>query len=456
MSAGRHEVVDPTTEQILGTVDLAGPSEIDVAVGGARHALEAGPWSRATAAERGAVMLRFADALDSRSAVTSELVTRENGMPIGLSEAVNGHVPGILLRTYADIAAQTRFEERRGDTLVCREPVGVVAAVAPWNFPQALAMIKVAPALAAGCSVVLKPAPETSLDAEVIAEAGAEAGLPPGVLTVLPADREAGAYLVGHPGIDKVAFTGSTAAGRSIGQTCGRLIRRLTLELGGKSAAIVLPDADLDTFAASLGNTAFQNNGQACISQSRILAPRSRYTEVIEAVAAYARGLVVGDPLDRSVTCGPMATAEHRDRVRAHIDSARASSARLVVGGGQPAGPGFFVEPTVFADVDNNDPLARDEVFGPVLAVIPYDSEDHAIALANDNPYGLAGSVWTADAERGLAVARRIRTGTIGVNRYNLDLGAPFGGMKDSGLGREGGTEGLAAYLEYKSIYLDV
>jgi aldehyde dehydrogenase (NAD+) len=316
-------------------------------------------------------------------------------------------------------------------------------------------MFKIAPALAAGCTIVLKPSPETALDSYIFGDAANEAGLPPGVLNIVLAGREAGASLVSHPNVDKVAFTGSTAAGRIIGAECGRLIRRCTLELGGKSAAIFLDDGDIATLLAGLGNASFMNNSQTCTTQSRILAPRSRYDEVVEAVASFASGLTVGNPLDPATTCGPMASETHLQRVLGYIEVGRNSSARLITGGGRPADQdrGWFVEPTVFADVDNNDQLAREEVFGPVMAVIPYDGDDEAVRIANDSNYGLGGSVWSADEERGLNVARRVRTGTVGVNYYDIDLGAPFGGMKDSGIGRELGPEALNNYLEYKSIY---
>jgi acyl-CoA reductase-like NAD-dependent aldehyde dehydrogenase len=313
-----------------------------------------------------------------------------------------------------------------------------------------------APALACGNTVVLKPAEQTPLSALYLAELLEQAGLPAGVANIVTGQGEtAGAPLAAHPGVDKIAFTGSTAAGRAIGAECGRLIRRCTLELGGKSAAIVLDDAHIDTFTAGLRTAAFMNNSQTCTTQSRILAPRSRYDEVVDAVATAARELVVGNPLDPAVTCGPMASEQHLSRVMSYIDIARNSDARLVCGGGRPAGQdrGWFVEPTVFADVKNSDQLAREEVFGPVLAVIPYDGDDEAIAIANDSNYGLSGSVWTGDEQRGIEVSRRVRTGTIGVNYYNLDLGSPFGGMKDSGIGRELGPEALNNYLEYQSIY---
>ncbi|SDN76426.1 betaine-aldehyde dehydrogenase [Klenkia soli] len=455
-----HTAIEAHTEEAFGVASLGTEADMDAAVRAARRALDEGPWGRTTAAERADVMDRFAAALSARADATSTLVTRENGMPITLSNAFNGAAPAGLLQMYAQIARQTEFESVRpsmsGATIVRREPVGVVAAITPWNYPQVLAMMKIAPALAAGCTIVLKPSPETALDTYVFADAAQEAGLPPGVLNIVLAGREAGAALVRHPLVDKVAFTGSTAAGRAIGAECGGLIRRMTLELGGKSAAIVLDDADMDTFLANLDGASFMNNGQTCTTQSRILAPRSRYAEVTDALADYCRNLVVGNPLEESTTLGPMASETHLKRVQGYIDIGKASGARLITGGGRPAGldRGWFVEPTVFADVDNDDQLAREEVFGPVYAVMPYDSEEDAIRIANDSEYGLGGSVFTADEGRGIEVARRIRTGTIGVNYYQLDLGAPFGGMKNSGVGRELGPEALNAYLEYKSVFV--
>jgi aldehyde dehydrogenase (NAD+) len=454
-----YQVLEAATGDVLGSAALGSAADIDAAVSAARDALDKGPWGRTTPAERAAILRRFADALERRATETSTLVSQENGMPIALSTGFNGAAPAGLLQMYAAIVEDFTFEETRpsasGSTIVRREPVGVVGAITPWNYPQALAMIKIAPALAAGCTVVLKHSPETALDSYAFADAALEAGIPPGVLNIVLGDRETGAALVSHPGVDKIAFTGSTAAGRIIGAECGRLIRRVTLELGGKSASIFLEDGDIDTFTAGLGAASFMNNSQTCFTHSRILAPRTRYAEVVDAVADYARSMTIGNPLDPEVTCGPMATEQHRARVMGHITAARSTSARLVAGGNEPAGQsrGWFVEPTVFADVDNSDRLAREEVFGPVLAVIAYDGEDDAVAIANDSNYGLSGAVWTSDEARGLDIARRVRTGTIGVNYYNLDLGAPFGGMKDSGIGRELGPEGLSNYLEYKSIY---
>jgi aldehyde dehydrogenase (NAD+) len=454
-----HRALEAATGEPLGTAALGTDADIDAAVKAARRALDHGPWGRTTAAERADVMDRFAGALAARAEGTSKLVSQENGMPIGLSSAFNGAAPAGLLQMYAQLIRNLPLEEVRasmsGSTIVRREPVGVVGAIAPWNYPQVLAMMKIAPALAAGCTIVLKPSPETALDSYILGDAAIEAGIPAGVLNIVLAGREAGASLVSHPLVDKIAFTGSTATGRIIGAECGRLIRRVTLELGGKSAAIFLDDGDIDTFLAGLGMASFMNNSQTCTTQSRILAPRSRYDEVVDAVASFASGLNVGNPLDPAVTCGPMASEQHLNRVLGYIEVGKDSNARMVTGGGRPANQdrGWFVEPTVFADVDNNDRLAREEVFGPVMAVIPFDSDDDAIAIANDSNYGLGGSVWTADEQRGIDVSRRVRTGTIGVNYYNLDLGAPFGGMKDSGIGRELGPEALNSYLEYKSIY---
>ncbi|GAA1847843.1 aldehyde dehydrogenase [Pseudonocardia ailaonensis] len=455
-----HRAVEAATGELLGTASLGTDADIDAAVRAARHALDEGPWGRTTPAERAGYMRRFAAALSARAEGTSTLVSRENGMPITLSTAFNGAAPAGLLHMFADIAENLVFEEARpspqGASIVRREPVGVVGAITPWNYPQVLAMFKIAPALAAGCTIVLKPSPETALDSYIFGDAATEAGLPPGVLNIVLAGREAGQSLVTHPLVDKIAFTGSTAAGRIIGAECGRLIRRCTLELGGKSAAIFCDDGDVDTLLRGLGTASFMNNAQTCTTQSRILVARSRYDEVVDAVAQYCRDQVVGNPLDTSTTIGPMASSTHLDRVLGYIDVGRSSSARLVTGGGRPAGQdrGWFVEPTVFADVDNNDRLAREEVFGPVMAMIPFDGDDDAVRIANDSNYGLGGSVWSVDEDRATDIARRVRTGTIGVNRYDIDLGAPFGGMKDSGIGRELGPEGINNYLEYKSMYV--
>ncbi|MFD9664950.1 aldehyde dehydrogenase [Rhodococcus sp. NPDC059968] len=453
------EVIEAATEETIGRAPLGNRRDIGRAVDSARNALDRGPWGRMSATERASLMLDFADELEARADDTATLVSRENGMPITLSRVANGSGPAATLRMYANLVADAETEDvrasLRGSTIVRREPVGVVGAITPWNSPQTLAVMKIAPALAMGCTIVLKPSPETALDAFAFGEAASAAGIPGGVLNIVPGDRDAGAALVSHPAVDKIAFTGSTAAGRAIGAECGRLIRPCTLELGGKSASIVLDDADLNVFAAGLPDSSFRNNGQICALQSRILAPRSRYDEIVDVVADHARNLVLGNPLDPKVTCGPMVSAVHRSRVLAHIDGARSGGAVLVTGGGRPVDQarGWFVEPTVFSGVSNSDPIAREEVFGPVIVVIPYDGDDDAVRIANDSSYGLGGSVWTQDETRGLEIARRVRTGSFGINYYTLDPGAPFGGMKDSGLGREFGPEALEAYTEYKSIY---
>lgn len=458
-STDSAEVIEAATEELIGWAPLGNHRDIGRAVESARHALDDGAWGRMGATERASLLLGFADELEARADDTATLVSRENGMPITLSRVANGSAPAATLRMYANLVADAEIEDvrasQRGSTIVRREPVGVVGAITPWNSPQTLAVMKIAPALAMGCTVVLKPSPETSLDAFVFGEAASAAGIPDGVLNIVPGDRDAGAALVSHPSVDKIAFTGSTLAGRAIGAECGRLIRPCTLELGGKSASIVLDDADLDVFVAGLPDSSFRNNGQICALQSRILAPRSRYDEIVDAVADHARNLVIGNPLDPTVNCGPMVSAVHRSRVLAHIDGARSGGAVLVTGGGRPVDQerGWFVEPTVFAGVSNSDPIAREEVFGPVIVVIPYDGDDDAVRIANDSNYGLGGSVWTQDETRGLEIARRVRTGSFGINYYTLDPGAPFGGMKDSGLGRELGPEALEAYTEYKSIY---
>ncbi|MEU4311042.1 aldehyde dehydrogenase [Nocardia sp. NPDC024068] len=452
------EVIEAATEKVLGTSALAEQADIDAAVAAARRALPA--WRSLSPAERGAHLDAFAAALKARAKQTAALTSRENGMPISLSIAVNGYAPGLMFGYYADAVRDTVRDDVRpsafgGRTVVRRDPVGVVAAITPWNYPQSLAAMKLAPALAAGCTVVLKPAPETALDAFVFAEVALEAGIPPGVLNIVPGGREAGSYLVGHPDIDKVAFTGSTPAGQAIGEVCGRLLRPVTLELGGKSAALVAPDADLDVFAANLLEVALVNNGQTCHASTRILAPRSRYAEVVEAVTETVRKLRIGDPLDRQTQIGPLVSAAQRDRVVGYIDSGRWDGYRITTGGGIPADrpTGWYVEPTVFEGVHNAARIAQDEIFGPVLTITPYDGEEDAIEIANDSRYGLGGTVWTTDEERGLAIADRIHSGTVGVNHYQLDLDAPFGGVKASGLGRELGPEGLTPYYTTKSVY---
>jgi aldehyde dehydrogenase (NAD+) len=460
VAGGLCEVIEASTGEAFAVTPSAGPADIDCAVEAARQALS-GPWGQMGQEERATLLERFADELQARKTDTSILVSRENGMPISLSIPVNGYGPAFMVRYYARLLRGLELEEVRpsnagGRTIVRKVPVGVVAAITPWNYPQPLAAMKIAPALAAGCTVVLKPPLETALDAFVFAEAAEAVGLPSGVLNIVPGGREAGAHLVEHPVVDKVAFTGSTAAGRVIGAASGKLLRPVTLELGGKSASIVLEDADLEVFTSKLLDVSLPNNGQTCHAGTRILAPRSRYAEVVDAITDTVRALTVGDPLDRATDVGPLVSKSQQEHVLGYIDVGKAGKARLTTGGGRPAGleAGWYVEPTVFADVENSDRIAREEIFGPVLAVIAYGDVDDAVAIANDSDYGLGGTVWTSDEERGIEVAGRVETGTVGVNHYDLDVAAPFGGFKDSGIGRELGPEGLSPYLVTKAIYL--
>ena len=455
------EVRNPATGARVGSAALASTADIDAAVEAARASFDSGVWADAPPEERSAVLHRAADLLEARAPELARLITSELGCPIWFSE--RAHVPNPLrnLRYYADLAKDFDYDERRGDgtntSLVTQVPVGVVAAVTPWNGPLSTPTLKVAPALAAGCSVILKPPPETPLSAYNLADALSEAGLPEGVLNIVPADREEGAHLVNHPGVDKVAFTGSSAAGKKIMAACAARVARVTLELGGKSAAIILDDADVDKVVPALLPMAFMVNGQACIAQTRLLVPRSRRDEFIDAFAQAIAAQRVGDPLDPATMIGPMVSRRQQERVEGYIAAGRAEGARVVVGGERPHLPpelagGHFVAPTLLADVHNSMRVAQEEIFGPVLAVIDYDGDDEAVAIANDSVYGLSGSVWGNDEERALAVARRMRTGMVSLNGRPQAFGSPFGGFKESGIGREMGPEGFRAYLETMSI----
>lgn len=459
-SAKRFDLYGAGTGELLGSVPEAVEADVDRAVAAARKAFDHTDWSTRPSAERAAIMLCFAEELQKRTAALTSAVSQQNGMPLSLSELLEGGFAAGIISFYASLAGAPAQEDKRPsqmgkETLVERSALGVVAAIVPWNFPVALAMSKIGPAMAAGCTVVVKPSPGTVLDSYVVAEAAHAAGVPPGVLNWVAADRAVGAYLVSHPGVDKVAFTGSTNAGRLIARTCGELLRPVTLELGGKSAAIILEDADLDTVVQGLPMASLLNNGQACYNGTRILAPASRYAQVVDAVAALARSFKVGDPMDRATTMGPMASSAPRDRVEGYIAKGK-SEGRLVTGGGRPAGlsQGWFVEPTVFADVSNSAAIAQEEIFGPVLSIISYKDEADAVRIANDSGFGLGGSVWSTDGDRALALARQVNTGTIGINGYMPSLGAPFGGVKASGIGREFAPETIQSYQQQKSIYV--
>jgi aldehyde dehydrogenase (NAD+) len=454
------DVISPHTEEVIARVPEGGEADMDRAVAAARDAFDHGPWPRMTAAERADVMTAILGYLQERAAELAIIITNEMGCPISFSQTGQTMAATMLLDYYIGLAREYPFEEVRagllGPVLVRREPVGVAGCIIPWNVPLFTTMLKLAPALAAGATVVIKPAPETPLDAIVLADAIRAAGVPAGVVNIVPAGREVGEYLVRHPGVDKIAFTGSTAAGRRVGAICGEQLKRVTLELGGKSAAIILDDADISSTISGLLPAAIMNSGQACVAQTRILASRTRYPEVVEALVAAVRAMQVGDPIDPATMCGPMAAARQRDRVEGYIRIGRDEGARIACGGGRPAGfkKGWYVEPTVFVDVDNNMRIAQEEIFGPVLAVIPYNDTEEAVRIANQSAYGLSGTVWSADVGRGLAIARRIRTGIYTVNGMAMDFSSPFGGFKASGIGRELGPEGLAAYLEPKQINL--
>jgi aldehyde dehydrogenase (NAD+) len=458
--SGTLEVHSPATQELVGSVPESTKADMDRAVAAAREAFDIGPWPRLTPAERADYMGKLSGAITARMDEFATLITNENGAPFTFSQMGQVFAATAVLDYYTNLARDFAFEEVRsgmmGSVIVRREPVGVAAGIIPWNVPLFIVMLKLGPVLASGSTTVVKPAPETPLDALLMSEIIEEIGLPAGVVNVVPAGREVGEHLVRHPDIDKVAFTGSTVAGRKIGAICGEQLKRCTLELGGKSAAIIADDADLSTALPTLMPFALMNNGQACVAQTRILAPRSRYDEVKDALAEAVSNFKVGDPLDPTTECGPLTAERQRDRVEGYIAKGKEEGATVVVGGGRPSGfdRGWYVEPTLFADVDNSMVIAQEEIFGPVLSLIPYDTDDDAVAIANDSSYGLSGSVYTSDIDRGIDIAKRVRTGTYAVNNIGMDFGSPFGGFKSSGVGRELGPEGLEAYLEDKSILL--
>ena len=460
-STATIQVVSPHTEEVVATVPEATYADVDAAVAAARQAFDHGPWPRMSPQERIAVVEAFSMLYAGKLTEMAEVISLEMGSPTSFSQLAQAPAPWMQIESFLAIAREFPWEARRpgslgSDVVVRHEPVGVVAAIPPWNVPQFTVMSKVVPALLAGCTVVVKPAPESPLDCYLMAELLHEAGVPAGVVNIVAGGREVGQHLVAHPGVDKVAFTGSTAAGRAIGAVCGEQLKLVSLELGGKSAAIVLEDADLAATVEGLKFLSVMNSGQACVAQTRVLAPRSRYDEVVDALAAGIGGMTVGDPMDPATEIGPMVAQRQQERVQKYIALGQEEGARLVAGGvGMPDGldRGWYVRPTVFADVDNRMRIAQEEIFGPVVSVIAYDGVEDAVRIANESEYGLAGTVWTSDVESGLEVARGVRTGTYGINTYTMDFAAPFGGFKASGLGREFGPEGLAQYTETKSIY---
>jgi acyl-CoA reductase-like NAD-dependent aldehyde dehydrogenase len=456
----RIEVVSPHSAQRIGSTPAAGPADVDRAVALAREAFDTSEWPHLTPGARAGAVRRLLAAYAARTGEMTEVVIAEMGSPRWFAELAQGPGGAAMLGTFLDAAESFDWEVpghgHNAGAIVRREPVGVVGAITPWNVPQLVIMPKLAPALLAGCTIVIKAAPESPLDALLLAEIVAEAELPPGVVSILVGGRQAGEHLVRHRDVDKIAFTGSSAVGARIAGLCGERLARCSLELGGKSAALVLDDADLERTAAGLQFASLLNNGQACVAQTRILTSRRRYAETVDALAAMMQGLVVGDPSDPDTDIGPLVAERQQERVVHYVSAAAAAGARTVVGGpDRPAGvaPGWYVSPTLLADVDNAMTVAREEIFGPVLCVIPYEDEDDAVRIANDSPFGLAGSVWTKDKAHGRELAERLRTGMVGINGFAPDLWSPFGGYKASGIGREYGPVGLDAYLEYKSIY---
>ncbi|MGW4323449.1 aldehyde dehydrogenase [Streptomyces sp. NPDC004684] len=454
------DVVSPFTEKVVARVPAGSRADVDRAVAAAREAFDHGPWPGLGLGERMAVLRRFAAVLADRHEEMAEIISYEMGCPISLSRTMQTTGARLLLDSFLELAPRYEWSTVRrsntGNALVTREPVGVVAAVVPWNAPLLVTVLKLVPALLAGCTVVLKPSPEATLDTYLFADMLKDTGLPAGVVNVVPADREVSEYLVTHRGVDKVSFTGSTAAGRRIAALCGQDLRRVTLELGGKSAALVLDDADLDVVLPTVQALSLRNTGQACSNKTRIVVARSRQAELLDRLREMVGSLVVGDPADPATQVGPVVSAAQRERVEGYLEVGRQEGAKVLVGGGRPAGldRGWFVEPTVFTDVRPDMRIAQEEIFGPVLSVLAFDDEDEAVAIANDSDYGLNGSVFTADPEHALAVARRIRTGTVELNGCGVGFHAPIGGFKCSGIGREAGLEGFDAYVELKSYGL--
>jgi acyl-CoA reductase-like NAD-dependent aldehyde dehydrogenase len=437
----------------------ASPADVDAAVAAAREAFDNGPWPRMSAEERGDGLIRVAELLRARLPEIAQAWTSQVGAPISFTRYVAGQSPdlfeyyGTLIKSYPTIDERKRDN---GDRVrVVKEPVGVVAAITPWNAPLVLLCYKVSAALAAGCTVVAKPSPETPLDAYILAECIEAAGLPSGIFNVIPAGRETGDYLIRHPGVDKISFTGSTAAGRHIGAVAAERLTRASFELGGKSAAVILEDADVGNVLPSLVPYSMPITGQVCFSLTRVLVPESRKQEFLDAYVGAVQGIKIGDPQDEATQMGPLTMARQLKRVEGYIGKGREEGARLVTGGGRPRGftRGYFVEPTVFADVDSRMTIAQEEIFGPVVSFIGYRDEDDAVVKANDTMYGLHGAVYTADEEHGYDMARRMRSGSVTVNGMIVDPKMPFGGFKQSGIGREGGIEGLDLYFELKTIY---
>lgn len=453
---GSIEVVNSTTEEVMGSVPAGNGEDVERAVAAARAALEA--WSATSLEERTKVLTRIQEGLAARMAEIGELIAKELGMPLALANLIQAGLPIADFATTAAAAAQIPFEERIGNSLVVREPVGVVGAITPWNYPLHQIAAKVAPALAAGCTVVLKPSEVTPLNTFILAEVIDEAGLPAGVFNLVTGTgAEVGEALAEHPQVDMISFTGSTRAGKRVAELASRTVKRVALELGGKSANIILDDADLAKAVNAGVSDCYLNSGQTCVALTRMLVPRDRLAEVEDLAVKAAESFTPGDPLQEGTRLGPLVSAAQRERVRSYIRKGIEEGAKLLAGGAEPPQGlerGFFVRPTVFSEVRNDMTIAQEEIFGPVLSIIAYDDEDDAVRIANDSPYGLSGAVWSSDPDRALKVAKKLRTGQVAVNGGGFNVAAPFGGYKQSGYGREYGKYGIEEFLEIKSLQL--
>jgi aldehyde dehydrogenase (NAD+) len=454
-------LIDPSTEEELRGFVLGGEADASAAIAAARHAFDTGPWAHLDVRERSALVARLADALESRHAELEEAWTRQVGaLPMMRGRAItNGIGP---LRLAAELGAELSFEKKAqsamGDAMIMLEPVGVVSAIAAWNGPLLQMANKVGPALVAGCTVIMKPSEQTPIEALLIAECADAIGIPPGVLNLVTLGRDASNCLVSDTRVDKVSFTGSTAVGRHIARTCGDRIARYSLELGGKSAAIVLDDADISLVGKTMARTITALSGQLCSMLSRVIVSADRHDRLAEAIAAEMAKVRVGSAYDPATEMGPVASRRQLERIEDYIKKGRAEGARLASGGARPAAinKGFYLEPTLFADVAPEATIAQEEIFGPVLSLIRARNDEDAVRIANQSAYGLHGSVFTPDKERARAIARRVRTGTFAQNGMKLDFALPFGGVKQSGVGREGGKAALEPYLESKTVLLDL
>jgi acyl-CoA reductase-like NAD-dependent aldehyde dehydrogenase len=448
------DVQSASTEEVIGRVPRGTVEDVEAAVRAARAAFDGG-WAQTSPAERAEWLRTLAGALESRVPDIATTISQEVGMPITMSTIVQAQLPVTVTRGFAQLAEEAHLQEEIGNSLVVREPFGVAGLITPWNYPLHQIMAKVAPAMAAGCTMVLKPSEIAPLNSYLLAEAAVEIGLPAGVLNIVHGDGPTvGEALAQHPGVDMISFTGSVRAGQRVSMLAAETIKKVTLELGGKSAFVVLDDAPLEKAIPSGVNNAMLNSGQTCSAWTRMVVPRARLDQVLELATAAVGKLKLGDPLDPTSRLGPLVSAPQRARVEGYIQQGVEEGARLVAGGKRPAAfaRGHYVEPTIFSDVHPGMTIAREEIFGPVLAILPYDTEEEAIAIANDTIYGLAGGVWSADRERALNVARRLRTGQVDVNGARFNPLAPFGGYKRSGIGREFGKYGLEEYLQIKAI----